>query len=87
MPIIHYLKILKSIINQSTNDYNYNYIKSPFNGVKFKVEKNSKSVLSEEDIDKLLNTPIKVIKNKGNVSLPSFLKMYEGIRFVPTEME
>lgn len=57
--VIHYLKVIKSIINQSTKDDYYTYIKNPFNSVKFNVEKRSKSVLNEDQIDRLLKTIIK----------------------------
>lgn len=56
--VVHYLKVMKSIINQSTSDDYYNYVKSPFNGLKFSVNKKSRSVLNEEEINRLLNTEI-----------------------------
>ena len=61
----HYLKVMKSIINQSTSDDYYYYVKSPFVGIKFsstskRVKK--QQVLTESETTLLINTPIKDVK-------------------------
>jgi len=56
--VIHYLKVMKSIINQSQSDDYFTYPKNPFNGLKFKLEKKNRPVLNEEEIGKLLTTEI-----------------------------
>lgn len=78
--VIHYLKIIKSIINQSSNDDYYTYIKSPFSGLKFSVEKKSRSVLNEEEINRLLNTTIEDKDLNRNRNIFLFQVFSNGMR-------
>lgn len=55
----HYLKIIKSIINKSTKDDYYTYVKNPFNSIDFKKEKVLRDVLSEEELRLLIKTNLK----------------------------
>lgn len=54
----HYLKVFKSIINQAIADDYYTYSKHPFSSFKFTNEKVKKNVLSEKELELLLNTKI-----------------------------
>ena len=54
----HYLKIIKSIINKSSKDEYYTYVKNPFSSISFKKEKVMKGVLNDEDLRLLVNTKI-----------------------------
>ena len=62
--VVHYLKMMRSIVNQAKKDDFFTYIKDPFNSIEFTVDRKSKSVLSEDEVDKLLSTQIenKVLK-------------------------
>ncbi len=62
--VVHYLKMMRSIVNQAKKDDFFTYIKDPFNSIEFTVDRKSKSVLNEEEVDKLLSTQIenKVLK-------------------------
>jgi integrase len=62
--VVHYLKMMRSIINQAKKDDFFTYIKDPFNSIEFNVDRKSKAVLSEDEVDKLLSTRIgnKVLK-------------------------
>jgi integrase len=55
----HYLKIIKSIINKSTEDDYYTYVKHPFNTIVLKKEKLAKRVLNDEDLNVLIKAEIK----------------------------
>jgi integrase len=54
----HYLKVMKSIINQSIVDEYYSYSKHPFSSLKFSNERVKKNILSESEFTQLLNTEI-----------------------------
>jgi integrase len=55
----HYLKIIKSIINKSTKDDYYTYVKHPFNTILLKKEKLAKKVLNDKDLNVLIKAEIK----------------------------
>jgi integrase len=56
--VIHYLKVIKSIINKANKDDYYTYIKNPFNTITFKREKLFKGILKEDDLNILIKTKI-----------------------------
>lgn len=47
----HYLKVIRSIINQAASDEHYNYVKHPFTGIKFSYNKILKNVLNESQLE------------------------------------
>lgn len=78
--VIHYLKVFKSIINQSITDDYYNYVRNPFNSLRFSMKTKTKSVLSEEDIEKLLNTKIEDSNLRGTRDMFLFQMFSNGMR-------
>lgn len=78
--VIHYLKVMKSIVNQSAVEDYYTYVKSPFDGLKFSAEKKLKAVLTEEEINRLFTTPIKDKKIKETKDMFLFQIFSNGMR-------
>jgi integrase len=78
--VIHYLKVMKSIINQSAVEDYYTYVKSPFDGLKFSAEKKLKAVLIEEEINRLFTTPITDIKIKETKDMFLYQIFSNGMR-------
>lgn len=56
--IIHYLKVMKSILNKSLKEGKYKYEFDPFNSIELKKEKKNKEVLSKKEITELINKEI-----------------------------
>lgn len=78
--VIHYLKVMKSIINKSKVEDHFTYIKDPFNSLTFSSDKNSKSVLNVEEVEKLLKTPIQDKKIKETRDMFLFQVFSNGMR-------
>ena len=56
--VIHYLKVIKSIINKSEKEDYYHYSKNPFSSFKFKKEITEKDFLNDDDLTQLINKKI-----------------------------
>jgi len=67
----HYLKVMKSIINQSIVDEYYSYTKHPFSSLKFSNEKVKKNILNDTEFTSLLNTEITNVDS--NITRDMFL--------------
>jgi len=76
----HYLKVMRSIIKQSSNDDYYHYVKSPFIGLKYPMVKKNKPILNEIEIEKLLKTTIKEVKLEQTRNMFLFQVFSNGMR-------
>lgn len=76
----HYLKVMKSIINQSMVDNFYTYSQNPFSSLKFHNDKVKKNVLNEKELGQLLNTKIEDEKLNKMRDLFLFCVFSNGMR-------
>jgi len=81
---IHYLKIIKSIVNKAQKDDYYVFLKNPFHSLKIKQKQVKKPILNELELNKLLNTEILDKKIDINRNIFLFQIFSNGMRISDT---
>lgn len=56
--VVHYMKMIKAVINKARKDDYYYFTKDPFHSLSFKTTSTDKPILSDDDLMKLLNAEL-----------------------------